>query len=190
MSKKAFLGMGLLGSNFVKAMLKRGEEIHVWNRTTSKAKQLEELGAKVYENVKDAVNDANIIHLTLKDDASVDDVLQQASEGLSKGTIILDHTTTSKEGATRRTKEWKEIGVTYQHAPVFMGPSNAYEGTGLMLISGDEEIIKQVEPELTSMTGKLVHLGPEVGKAAAMKLTGNAYLVSFAFSIRETLAIA
>ena len=33
----SFLGTGLLGANFVRAMLKRGEEVHVWNRTATKA---------------------------------------------------------------------------------------------------------------------------------------------------------
>jgi 3-hydroxyisobutyrate dehydrogenase len=36
---KAFLGMGLLGSNFVKAMLKQGEEVQVWNRTHAKVQK-------------------------------------------------------------------------------------------------------------------------------------------------------
>src|SRR5690349_16094557 len=118
---KAFLGMGLLGSNFVKAMLKKGEQVHVWNRTASKAKELELFGAVAFENVADAVKGADRIHLTLKDDASVNEVLQAASAGFKPGAIIIDHTTTSKEGAIQRTEEWKGKGFVYQHAPVFMG---------------------------------------------------------------------
>jgi 3-hydroxyisobutyrate dehydrogenase len=40
------------------------------------------------------------------------------------------------------------------------------------------------------MTGQLINLGPEVGKAAAMKLAGNAFLVCFTFGLRETLAVS
>ncbi len=130
---KAFLGMGLLGSHFVRAMIKRGDEMRVWNRTASKAAELEKYGAKAFSNVADAVNGADIIHVALKDDASVNDVLQVASSGFGKGAIIVDHTTTTKEGAIQRTKEWKERGFFYQHAPVFMGPSNALESSGFML---------------------------------------------------------
>ncbi len=78
---KAFLGMGLLGSNFVKAMLKKGDEVQVWNRTNSKATALESFGAKAFDNIVDAVKDADFIHVTLKDDASVDEVLESASKG-------------------------------------------------------------------------------------------------------------
>ena len=37
--------MGLLGSNFVKALLKKGEQVNVWNRTHSRAQALEAFGA-------------------------------------------------------------------------------------------------------------------------------------------------
>jgi 3-hydroxyisobutyrate dehydrogenase len=187
---KAFLGMGLLGSNFVKALLKKGEQVQVWNRTTSKAKELEQFGAKSFEQVSDAVKGADRIHLALKDDASVNDVLQAAAAGLTPGAVIIDHTTTSKEGAIQRTKQWQEKGFFYQHAPVFMGPANALEGTGLMMVSGNEELIAKLQPELSKMTGKLLHFGPEVGKAAAMKLVGNTFLLCFVAGLRDTLSIA
>ncbi|HEU4632368.1 MAG TPA: NAD(P)-dependent oxidoreductase [Flavisolibacter sp.] len=187
---KAFLGMGLLGSNFVKAMLKRGEEVQVWNRTASKANELEAFGAKAFPTAAEAVKGAAQVHLTVKDDASVDDVLQAASSGLKPGAIIIDHTTTSRQGAVQRTKEWRERGFFYQHAPVFMGPANALESSGYMLVSGDEGLISQLQPELTKMTGKLLHLGGEVGKAAAIKLAGNTFLVCFTAGLRETLAVS
>lgn len=187
---KAFLGTGLLGSGFVKALLKKGEEVNVWNRTASKAKELEPFGAKAFDNAADAVKGAAIIHLTLKDDASVNEVLEAASSGFMPGAIIVDHTTTSKEGAIQRTKEWKEKGFFYQHAPVFMGPVNALESTGFMLISGDEELTGKLQPVLSPMTGQLLHFGTEAGKAAAMKLVGNAFLICFTAGIRDTLSLA
>lgn len=187
---KAFLGMGLLGSNFVRAMLSKGEQVQVWNRTTSKAKELELFGAKAFDNAADAVRGAERIHLTLKDDASVNEVLQSASSGFKPGAIIIDHTTTSKEGAIQRTKKWKEKGFFYQHAPVFMGPINALESTGFMMISGDEELTGTLQADLSTMTGKLLHFGTEVGKAAAMKLVGNTFLICFVAGIRDTVSLA
>ena len=187
---KAFLGMGLLGSNFVRAMLKTGEQVQVWNRTYSKAKEMEQLGAKAFDDAADAVKGADRVHLTLKDDASVNEVLQSAHTGLMPGAVIIDHTTTSKEGAIARTKEWKEKGFFYQHAPVFMGPANALESTGFMMVSGDEEMISKLEPELSKMTGKLLQFGEEPGRAASIKLIGNAFLVCFTAGIRDTLSLA
>jgi 3-hydroxyisobutyrate dehydrogenase len=186
----AYLGTGLLGTNFVRALLRNGKQVQVWNRTASKAEALEQYGAKAFGNVADAVSGADRIHLTLKDDASVDEVLEAALPGMKPGAIIVDHTTTSANGAIERTAKWKERGYTYQHAPVFMGPVNALESTGFMLVSGDQQVIAQLEAELATMTGKLLNLGAEVGKAAGMKLVGNCFLVGFSAGLADTLNLA
>lgn len=104
---RAFLGIGLLGSNFVKALLDQGEQVHIWNRTAAKAAQLEKDGAVNFDTPAGAVADADIVHLTLKDDASVDEVLTAAQAGFKPGVIVLDHTTTSASGAISRTEFWK-----------------------------------------------------------------------------------
>jgi 3-hydroxyisobutyrate dehydrogenase len=187
---KAFLGMGLLGSNFVKAMLQKGETVQVWNRTASKAGALEPLGARAFEDVSEAVQNADVIHITLRDDATVDEVLENASKGFKPGAIIVDHTTTSAKGAIERTNKWKNKGFTYLHAPVFMGPQNALESSGFMLVSGDQSLIKELEPQLSKMTGKLINFGPQEGKAAGIKLTGNLFLLSLTAGLSDALALA
>jgi 3-hydroxyisobutyrate dehydrogenase len=187
---KAFLGTGLLGSNFVKAMLRRGDHVQVWNRTASKAKALEADGAVALENIVDAVAGADIIHLTLKDDATVNEVLTAASPGFVNGATIIDHTTTSVEGAIERTAFWKDKGFTYLHAPVFMGPPNALEASGNMLVSGNQEVIDRVTSELSKMTGKLINFGEQEGKAAGIKLIGNLFLISMTAGLSDALALA
>jgi 3-hydroxyisobutyrate dehydrogenase len=186
---KAFIGMGHLGSNFVKAMLKKGDEVQVWNKTASKAKALEAFGAKAFDNVVDAVKGAATIHVTLKDDDSVNEVLEQASAGFMPGATIIDHTTTSARGAAERTEGWKKRGFTYLHAPVFMGPINALESNGTMLVSGDQEVIKKVEPELAKMTGKVMNFGTENNKAAGMKLIGNLVLIAITGGLTDALTL-
>ena len=187
---KTFIGMGLLGSNFVKAMLRNGQQVNVWNRTASKAKALEADGAKAFNDIKDAVKDADTIHITLKDDNTVNEVLAMAEPALRKGVMIIDHTTTSAKGAIERTKSWKEKGFIYLHAPVFMGPKNALERTGYMLVSGDQSVIGKVESDLSAMTGKLINFGAKEGKAAGMKLTGNLFLITLTAGLSDALALA
>jgi 3-hydroxyisobutyrate dehydrogenase len=182
--------MGLLGSNFVRAMIKKGEQVQVWNRTAEKAKALEGYGAKSFERVEDAVRGADRIHLTLKDDDSVNEVLERAKSGFQSGTIIIDHTTTSTAGAAERTERWKKNGYTYLHAPVFMGPPNALESTGFMLVSGDPALIGKLEPELAAMTGKLMNFGPSNNKAAGIKLLGNLFLISLTAGLSDALTLA
>ena len=186
----AFLGTGLLGANFTRALLNKGEKVNVWNRTADKAKALETYGARAFEQLTEAVKGANRIHLTVSDDQAVDDVLEKASGGFAPGVIIIDHTTTSAPGAARRSAYWKMKGFTYIHAPVFMGPPNALEGTGVMLISGDQQVVKMLEPELSRMTGKLWNLGEQPEKAASIKLLGNLFHICLTGGIADMLTLA
>ncbi|HYM20877.1 MAG TPA: NAD(P)-dependent oxidoreductase [Candidatus Kapabacteria bacterium] len=187
--KKTFLGMGMLGSNWVRAMRKRGEDVNVWNRTASKMKALEEVGAKSFSTPAEAVKSAKRVHICVSDDAAVDNILAQAEPNLEKDVIIIDHTTTSATGAKERTARWKAKGITYIHAPVFMGPANALESTGVMLISGDQNVIKMIEPELSKMTGTLENVGEKVGEAAAYKLLGNHMFMGISAAITDTFTL-
>lgn len=187
---RAFLGMGLLGSNFVLRLLESGVTVQVWNRTPAKAKILEKDGAKAFESPAEAVKGADWIHLTLKDDDSVDEVLEMAFPGLKQGAIIIDHTTTSAAGAIKRTNTWAERGFAYQHAPVLMGPNDARKSTGVMVVSGNAEVIERVSKGLSKMTGKLLNYGPETGKAASMKLSSNLFLIALNGGIGDMLSLA
>jgi 3-hydroxyisobutyrate dehydrogenase len=186
----AFLGTGLLGSNFARAALRRGEQVSVWNRTAERARPLAADGARVCTDAAEAVRGAQHVHIALSDDAAVESVLAQAEAGLARGAIIVDHTTTSAGGARARYQRYRDKPYAFQHAPVFMGPQNALEATGIMLISGDPEQVQRLRPELQKMTGKLVELGPDPERAAKYKLLGNLFLMFMTAGVGEVLSLA
>ncbi len=186
----AFLGTGLLGSGFIRALLKKGKAVNVWNRTAEKAKSLEFYGAKSFLKAEEAVKNASRIHLALSDDTAVDSVLEQASSGFSPGAYLIDHTTTCSSAVEGRTEKWEKRGFCYVHAPVFMGPQNALDSSGIMMVSAKEELFKILEPELSGMTGKLIYLGPIDGRAAGMKLLGNLFLLCMTAGIADILRLA
>jgi 3-hydroxyisobutyrate dehydrogenase len=186
----AFFGMGMLGSGFVRALRRRGEDVQVWNRTHAKAEALEADGARAFADPADAARGAERIHLSLSDDAAVDDVLERARPGFSPGVVIVDHTTTSASGTAARAKRWEERGVSFVHAPVFMGPQNALESTGIMLVSGEPAPVAALTPALSAMTGKLANLGPRPEEAAAFKLLGNLFLMFLTTGLADMLMLA
>jgi 3-hydroxyisobutyrate dehydrogenase len=113
------------------------------------------------------------VHLSLADDASVDAVLEPLVAAIPAACWIVDHTTTLPSATGKRARRWAERGRVYLHAPVFMGPINAAEGTGVMLLSGDARQCARLLPELERMTGRVIQLGPRAERAAAFKLFGN-----------------
>lgn len=185
----AFLGTGLLGGNFSRSLLAKGEQVTVWNRSTDKARALEQYGAIVADSPADAVKGVNRVHIVVSDDVAVEEVLANAEQGLTPGAIIIDHTTTTVEGAIKRTEQWKAKGYTYVHVPVFMGPANALDSTGYMLISGDQPIVQHVMPWLEAMTGQVLNYGDTTGKAAGVKLIGNLFLLALTGGISDMLSL-
>ncbi len=183
------LGTGLLGSGFTRALRKKGETVRVWNRSPEKARALEAVGAVVVADAAEAVRGADRTHVVLSDDAVVDAVLAAAAPGFAPGALVVDHSTTSTAGALERTARWRERGIIYHHAPVFMGPQNAADSTGLMLLSGDREVVARLTPLLTPLTGKLVDFGPRVDAATAFKLLGNLFLMALAAGFTDMLAL-
>jgi 3-hydroxyisobutyrate dehydrogenase len=184
------LGAGMLGTGFVRAFRRRGEAVRVWNRSAAKARALEADGATAFDDPAEAVKGATRVHVVLSDDAAVDDVLERARAGLGAGVTVVDHTTTSASGVVARAARWEERGVAFLHAPVFMGPQNAHDGTGIMLASGDRARFDALAPELGKMTGKLVYLGPAPERAAAFKLLGNLFLMFFTTGLADVFSLA
>ncbi|MBV8298176.1 MAG: NAD(P)-dependent oxidoreductase [Candidatus Eremiobacteraeota bacterium] len=186
----AWLGTGLLGANFVRKLLERGETVYVWNRTAEKARALEADGAKAFDNPADAVRGAAEIHLTLSDDAAVDSVLEPLADLILPTAFIADHTTTAPTPTAERVQRWADRGRTFVHAPVFMGPQNAREATGILLLSGDPAVRARVKPRLAPMTGKVLELGDDPSRAAAFKLFGNMMLLVITGGLADVFALA
>lgn len=175
--KIAFFGTGLMGSGFVSRLRANGHDVNVWNRTAEKARALETDGVRAFAEPAAALAGAERIHLSLADDASVDAVLEPLAERIAPAAWIVDHTTTAVTPTAERVKRWDARGRTFVHAPVFMAPSNAYEGTGLMLVSGARARHDTLAPDLQKMTGTVAYLGEAPERAAAFKLFGNLTLL-------------
>jgi len=175
--KIAFFGTGLMGSGFVRRARANGIDVNVWNRSGAKARALEADGARAFDDPRGALDGAERIHLSLADDASVDAVLEPIAAAIPASTWIVDHTTTAPTPTAERAARWSARGRSFVHAPVFMGPANALEGSGLMLVSGAKARHDALLPALQAMTGKVVYLGEAPERAAAFKLFGNLTLI-------------
>lgn len=177
MDTVAVLGLGLLGKGFAENLLTKGKNVRVWNRTSSRVEPLVAAGAFGAKTPAEAVAGASRAHLVLSEDSAVDGVIDAMKGALAKDAWIVDHSTNLPAGVAARFALLREQGVRYIHAPVFMGPANSREGTGLMLLSGPREDEAALRPFLEEMTGRVLYLGEEPDKAAKIKLTGNGMLV-------------
>jgi 3-hydroxyisobutyrate dehydrogenase-like beta-hydroxyacid dehydrogenase len=190
MTHIAFLGTGLLGGALAEAAAKRGgDSIVVWNRTIAKARALEPFGVRVATTPADAVRGATRIHLILKDDAVVEEVIGALRPGLDSTAIIVDHTTTQPAFTAARAKRLDAEGVRYLHCPVFIGPPAAREGKGTILAAGPRALFDEVRAPLSRMAERLDYLGERPDLAAVIKLCGNAYIIGTSGVVADMLAV-
>jgi 3-hydroxyisobutyrate dehydrogenase len=190
MATVGFLGTGLLGSGMVERMLHQNNTVTVWNRTASKARALEPHGARVAATPGDAVAEAARVHMTLPDDAVVDEIVESIRGRLRRDALVIDHSTTSPRGTAARVPRLNGAGIRFLHAPVFMSPQMARDGVGIILASGPQAVFEEARPALEQMTGEVWYIGEQPDRAAAYKIFGNSMIFVIAAGITDVFAMA
>ncbi|HVX38605.1 MAG TPA: NAD(P)-dependent oxidoreductase [Gemmatimonadaceae bacterium] len=190
MSHIAFLGTGLLGGAFAEAAAKRGDTVTVWNRTLDKARALEQFGVQVADTPADAVRGIKHVHLVLKDDPVVEEVIAALRPGLDNDAIIIDHTTTAPAPTAARARRLNDEGVHYIHCPVFIGPAAARQAKGTIMAAGPRALFDAIRPELERMAERVVYFGERPDLAAVYKLCGNAFIVGMSALVADVYSMA
>jgi 3-hydroxyisobutyrate dehydrogenase-like beta-hydroxyacid dehydrogenase len=190
MTHIAFLGTGLLGSALAEAAAKRGDHVTVWNRTADKARALEPFGIAVAATPADAVRGASRVHLVLRDDPVVDEIIAALRPGLEPDTVIVDHTTNQPSLTAQRSTRLNAEGVRYLHCPVFIGPAAARAGQGIILASGPRPLFDAVSGALSQMAPRVEYLGERPDLAAVYKLCGNAIIIGLSGIVADVFAVA
>jgi 3-hydroxyisobutyrate dehydrogenase len=186
----AVLGTGIMGAAMARNLLSAGMEVRAWNRSREKAGPLEEEGAEVAENPKDAARGADYI-LTMLADA---DVVEEAVRGdvlsaLAEDGVWLQMSTVGEGGNERLARLATESGVAYVDAPVLGTKQPAEQGQLIVLASGPEEVRERSEQIFSAIGSNTVWLG-EVGEGSRLKLVINNWIVGLLGVLAETVAFA
>src|SRR5690606_35782668 len=102
---------------------------------------------------------------------------------------IVDHSTNAPARVAERCRRLAAQGVRYLHAPVMMSPQNAREASGLMIVSGDPELVRSLLEPLGEMTGKVWNCGERCDLAAFHKLSGNALIFALTGLLGDLFAM-
>lgn len=186
--RRAFIGTGLIGASLAEGSLKRGDEVHVWNRTAFKTESLVALGATAHPSAGQAAAAADFIHVALTSDDAVDSVLPGIAAAAGENAVLIDHSTTSAERTRERQAEWSH-SLPLLDAPVFMSPAACRAGTGVITVAGPEDAYAKAKAALAPMSGKILYLGDEPGRAAAMKLVGNGLILSLVGGLADAFTV-
>ncbi len=153
-----FIGLGNMGLGIVKHLIEKGHSAVVWNRSEKPRIEAAELGAIVASSIKNLcehLESPRIIFLMVSAGAAVDEILFNSSDALSKslsrGDIVIDCANSFYKETQQRSQRLSEMGIHMLDAGISGGIEGARHGASVM-VGGDEEIFKSVEPIFKDMS--------------------------------------
>jgi 3-hydroxyisobutyrate dehydrogenase len=185
------IGLGLMGKPMARNLLKAGFTVYVWNRTVSKAKELEGNGAKIAANPREVAANCDVVITIVSDPPALEEVLwgkEGAFPALKRGALYIDSSTISPELARRIAAESGKAGVAFLDAPVTGGTWGAEKGELLFMVGGEAEVLERARPVLEAMGKKIFLLGPN-GAGQTIKLAMNSILALQVDALAEALAL-
>jgi 3-hydroxyisobutyrate dehydrogenase len=190
MATVAVLGTGIMGAPMARNLAKAGLDVRVWNRTRDKAEPLAGDGIAVHDDPADAVRSADLVVTMLLDAASVEKVMDAALPVMSDGAVWLQMTTVGVEGAARLTDLAARHRVPIVDAPVLGTKQPAESGELMVLAAGPAELRERAALVFDAVGRATKWVGDEPGRASALKMVMNSWVLALTDAVSETIALA
>lgn len=191
--KIAWIGIGVMGENLVKHLLKNNNEVYVYNRTKSKCNKVVKMGAIQLEKVSDAPKKADIIFTMVGYPSDVEEVYF-GEDGLIKtvkeNQILIDMTTSSPELAKKINKEFYKKNVNTFDIPVTGGDIGAKNGTLTVFVGGNEIIFENKLRNLLKIFCKNIKYFGDAGNGQYAKLGNQIAIATTMISVAESYKFA
>lgn len=84
-----FIGLGSMGAGMSRNLLKAGHDLIVYNRTRSRAEEMQSLGARVADTVSEAAVGVEALITMLADDRAVQDVIFESGRVSNLGVLSI-----------------------------------------------------------------------------------------------------
>lgn len=191
--KIAWIGIGVMGENLVKHLLKNNNEVYVYNRRKSKCNNVVKMGAIQLEKVSDAPKKADIIFTMVGYPSDVEEVYF-GKDGLIKtvkeNQILIDMTTSSPELAKKINKEFYKKNVNTFDIPVTGGDIGAKNGTLTVFVGGNEIIFENKLRNLLKIFCKNIKYFGDAGNGQYAKLSNQIAIATTMISVAESYKFA
>jgi 4-hydroxybutyrate dehydrogenase/sulfolactaldehyde 3-reductase len=189
----AFIGLGAMGGPMAQNIIRKGTKVSVYDIDKTKMDPIIEVGGTPGRNIKETIENADIIITMLPSTENVKSVMTDNDGVLSfvkPNAIILDMSTIAPTGTDEIYRLCKESNLQFIDAPVGRLVSHAISGDSLFMVGCDnEEAFKKIEPLLNAMGTTIIRCG-KVGSGIRAKVVNNFQILSFAQITAEALTLA
>jgi 6-phosphogluconate dehydrogenase len=175
-----FIGLGRMGANMVRRLLRDGHEIVAYNRTAEKTKEIEGEGAQGAYSIEELVaklEKPRHVWIMVPAGDATEAQIEELLEHLEPGDTIIDGGNTNFHDDQRRHPALAEKGIRYVDAGVSGGIWGLANGFCLM-VGGEPEAVKPLEPVFLSLAPQDGYLhvgGPGAGHYVKMVHNGIEY---------------
>ena len=187
-----FIGLGIMGTGMAQNLISKGHDVVVWNRTAAKMDPLVTSGAEAGDSPADVARRCPIVMICVSDTPDVDAVLTSDDgvlEGVSPGSLVVDHSTVSPAATVRFADQVAERGATWVDAPVSGGSEGAVRGTLSIMAGGTDADIERARPAMDAFGTTITHVGP-VGAGQRVKIVNQILMVVNQLAVSEALLFA
>ena len=162
MENVGFVGLGIMGAAMAGNLLEAEHELVVHNRTRTKAEQLAQHGARVAASPREVAQTSDVVITMLPGPPEVEEVVAGEGgllEGATRGSLVVDMSTSSPLLARQLASMARERGVRMLDGPVSGGDVGARDGTLSIMVGGEDEDFERARPLFEVMGETVVHVG-------------------------------
>jgi 3-hydroxyisobutyrate dehydrogenase-like beta-hydroxyacid dehydrogenase len=170
-----FIGLGNMGGPMALNLIKAGHVLTVHDIRRNMAQAHLDAGAQWAESPAAAARNCEIVLTSLPGPREVEAVALGSNgiiEGIDRGAIYADLSTSSATLIRRMSEVFSEKGVAVLDVPVSGGPPGARNATLSVMAGGDESAYLRLKPALEAIGDKLQYVG-EVGSGEVAKIVHN-----------------
>ncbi|OQY52887.1 MAG: 3-hydroxyisobutyrate dehydrogenase [Desulfobacteraceae bacterium 4572_89] len=190
--KVGFIGLGNVGGKLAGSLLRNGYDLMVRDLDHALVKSFVDQGASSASSPKEMAEKVDLIITCLPSPAASSKVMESSNgviQGLSKGKIWLEMSTTDESEIIRLAKLLEAKGAKTMDCPVSGGCHRAATGNISIFAGGERKTFDQVLPLLTKMGRRILHTGP-LGSASFLKVLTNFLCSAHLAALAESFAVA
>ena len=166
-----YIGLGSMGAPMARRLVGWSGGLVVYDVRAEASAPFADAGAEVAASIAD-VAAADLISITVLDDAQVRDVVGELARHASPGTVIAIHSTIADSTAAELADQLAPQGIAVIDAPVSGGGGAADKGELAVMVGAPREVYERVKPVFKQWASLVIRAG-EPGAGTRMKLARN-----------------
>ena len=187
----AFVGLGVMGYPMAGHLARAGHQVTVYNRTNEKSKTwAAEYGGVAAATPREAALGAEFVFVCVGNDADLRAVVLGADgalEGISKGGVLVDHTTASADVARELAALSQERDVAFVDAPVSGGQAGAINGALTVMCGGESGPFEAMKPVALAYARAITLLGSS-GAGQLAKMVNQIAIAGLVQALSEAIS--